>query len=283
VAFPEQKFGEQFMRGIIMFFSCNQRKISQTVLFCVFLTVSITAFAGPRADKKARPDSGEKVIVASTSWVAAIAEAAGAKNVRILAPVELKHPPEYELRPSDLMLVSGADYVLYAGWERFAEKLTETAGVGATIVRIRTDNDPAVLQEEAEKLAAMFGTEESFRSWRSEFDRLTEDIQLKIHQAYPDRRAVVQRMQLPFIRWLGFEIIGEYGPAEPSPALIVELARLGPVLVIDNYHGPSGTPIAEAAGVPYAELINFPGKDGTKTLADVFQYNLDILIKASGR
>ena len=259
------------------------RKIFQTVLFCVFLALSITAFAGPSADKKAQPGSGEKVIVASTSWVAAIAEAAGAKNVRILAPVELKHPPEYELRPSDLTLVSRADFVLYAGWERFAQKLTETAGSKAVIVKVRTDNDPIVLKEEAEKLASMFGTEESFRSWRSDFDRLTGDIQLKVRQAYPDRRAVVQRMQLPFVKWLGFDVIGEYGPAEPSPALILDLARLKPVLVIDNYHGPSGIPIAEAARVPYAELINFPGKDGTKTLADVFQYNMEVLIKVSGR
>jgi zinc transport system substrate-binding protein/iron/zinc/copper transport system substrate-binding protein len=150
-------------------------------------------------------------------------------------------------------------------------------------VKIRTDNDPAVLKEEAGKLAALFGTEESFKLWCSEFDRLTGDIQSKIYQAYPERRAVVQRMQSPFIKWLGFDIIGEYGPAEPSPALILELARPGPVLVVDNYHGPSGTPIAEAAGGPYAELINFPGKDGTKTLADVFRYNMDVLIKVSGK
>jgi hypothetical protein len=251
--------------------------------FCVMLAVNFSAFAGGSADKNPRPDSGEKVIVASTSWVAAIATAAGARNVRILAPVELRHPPEYELRPSDLVLISRADFVLYAGWERFAQKLTETAGTGAVLMQVRIDNDPAVLIEEAEKLSVLFGTEESFKTWHSEFESFSQEIKSQIQTAYPNKRAVVQRMQLPFVTWLGFDIVGEYGPAEPSPSLILDLARLAPALVIDNYHGPSGQPVAETARVPYAELINFPGKDGTQTLADVFRYNADVLLKAAGR
>jgi hypothetical protein len=81
----------------------------------------------------------------------------------------------------------------------------------------------------------------------------------------------------------GLEIIGEYGPAEPSPAVIFQLVKTEPVLVIDNYHGPAGQPVAEAAGVPRAVLLNFPGKDGTKTLEDLFRYNADILLKAAVR
>jgi zinc transport system substrate-binding protein/iron/zinc/copper transport system substrate-binding protein len=86
-------------------------------------------------------------------------------------------------------------------------------------------------------------------------------------------------MQMPFMQWLGFEILGEYGPAEPSPALILELVNTKPVMVIDNYHSPAGWPIAEAAQVPYIELINFPGKDGTRTIEDVFRYNTNMLVK----
>jgi zinc transport system substrate-binding protein/iron/zinc/copper transport system substrate-binding protein len=50
-------------------------------------------------------------------------------------------------------------------------------------------------------------------------------------------------------------------------------------MVIDNYHNPSGKPISEAARVPYVELINFPGKDGTRTIEDVFNYNMNRLVK----
>lgn len=263
-----------------MFLNHGLRKYGLCVFICFAL--HSFAFAGPKADTSAPAVSGEKPVIASTTWVAALAEAAGAKNVRVLAPAELRHPPEYELKPSDLALVSGADYVLYAGWERFAEKLTETAGsAGVRLVTVRAENDPTVLIDEAEKLAALFGTTERFEAWRRDFENLTGELKTKITAAWPDKRAVVQRMQTPFIRWLGFDISGEYGPAEPSPALILELSRLQPAMVIDNYHGPSGRPVAEAAKVPYAELINFPGKDGTKTLEDVFRYNAGILINAA--
>ena len=262
-----------------MFFSFSRRKFCCMVFVCVFLALSFAVFAGAGTDRPV--NSEKKSIVASTSWVAAIAEAAGAENVRILAPVELRHPPEYELRPSDLVLVSGADYVLFAGWERFAQKLTETAGAKAALIQVRTDNDPVVLLEEAERLSILFGTEENFRRWRYEFENTIREIKSNVLGAYADRRVVVQRMQLPFIKWLGLDVVGEYGPAEPSPALIIELARLAPKIVIDNYHGPSGIPISAAARVPYAELINFPGRDGTRTLIDVFRYNEKILIDAA--
>jgi zinc transport system substrate-binding protein/iron/zinc/copper transport system substrate-binding protein len=258
----------------------RSRFVRRPLLCAVFLFAAAAGlFAGGRSEENT---SEKPVIVASTSWVAAIAEAAGLENVSILSPVELKHPPEYELKPSDLRLVNQSRAVLYAGWEMFAKKLAETAeGSNIAAVRVTTANDPDALIAEAEKLARQFGTTAAFEQWKTGFKRLTGDIRTRVFAAYRDKRAVVQRMQTPFMRWLGFEIRGEYGPAEPSPAVIVDLVKLKPALVVDNYHGPSGKPVAEAAKAPYAELINFPGKDGTKTLEDVFRYNADVLIKAS--
>ena len=40
---------------------------------------------------------GSKKVVASTSWAAAFADIAGADEVESIAPVNLRHPPEYEL------------------------------------------------------------------------------------------------------------------------------------------------------------------------------------------
>jgi zinc transport system substrate-binding protein/iron/zinc/copper transport system substrate-binding protein len=251
-------------------------------LFCaVFLFAAATTALFARGHSEA--DKSEKVVIlASTSWVAAIAEAAGLENVRILAPVDLKHPPEYELKPSDLQLVRESRTILYAGWEMFAQKLAETAdSSNIVVIKVNTTNDPDTLIAEAQKLSRQFGTVAAFEQWKARFKSLISDIQTNVLAAYPDKRAVVQRMQTPFIKWLGFEITGEYGPAEPSPGVILDLVNLKPALVVDNYHGPSGAPIAEAAKAPYAELINFPGKGGTKTLEDVFRYNADVLIKAA--
>jgi zinc transport system substrate-binding protein/iron/zinc/copper transport system substrate-binding protein len=259
-----------------MVFSSRIQFVRRLSCGAVLIFAAAMLFARGRYDEN---KSEKPVIVASTSWVAAIAEAAGLENVRILAPVDLKHPPEYELKPSDLQLVSRSRVILYAGWEMFAKKLAETAdGANVTAIKVNTTNDPDVLIAEAQKLAGQFGTTAAFEKWRDNFRIETNDIRTKVLAAWPDKRAVVQRMQTPFIKWLGFEIIGEYGPAEPSPQVILTMVNLKPALVVDNYHGPSGMPIAEAARAPYAELINFPGKGGTKTLSDVFRYNAAILI-----
>jgi len=224
----------------------------------------------------------DKVIIASTSWVAAIAQAAGAENIRILAPVTLQHPPEYELKPSDLRAASKADIILYAGWEVFAEKLADTAGsAGVQMIQVNTTMSPESIKAEAKRLSEIFGTQAKYEKWAASFDKLTTELRQKIQAASRNKTAVVQRMQTDYAKWAGLNIIGEWGPAEPSPAVILSLVKLKPDLVIDNYHGPSGEPIAEAAKASYVQLINFPGKGGTKTIDDVFRYNAELLIKAA--
>ena len=54
-------------------------------------------------------------VVASTSWVAAMARAAGAERITVLAPMELKHPPEYDFKPNDIIAATQAQWVLWAG------------------------------------------------------------------------------------------------------------------------------------------------------------------------
>jgi hypothetical protein len=242
-----------------------------------FLGVSPALFA--KGNKESGKVAENDVIIASTSWVAAIAYCAGAENVHILAPVDLRHPPEYELKPSDLTAASKAHLIIYAGWEMFAKKLAETAGsAGVEVLQIRVSNDPNDIKAEAKKIAELLGTTEKYEAWAAGFDAFTAGIRDDVGRVYGGRRAVVNSMQTPFISWLGIDIAGEYGPAEPSPALVLELVNLKPDVVIDNYHNPSGRPIAEAAKAPYAELINFPGKDGTQTIEDVFRYNAGILL-----
>jgi ABC-type Fe3+-hydroxamate transport system substrate-binding protein len=224
---------------------------------------------------------GEKLVVASTSWIAAIARAGGAEHIRVLAPAELRHPPEYELKPSDLAAASRADLVLYAEWDTFARRLKETAGsAGVRALEIKTSNRPEDIKEEARRIAGVLDTADRYASWEAAFDSLAEEIRRRVSGRWVGRRVVVERMHRPFAEWLGLDIAGEYGPAEPSPAVIAGLARLGPDLVIDNYHVPAGRPIAEAAGAAYAELINFPGRDGTLTIEDLFSYNARALLRA---
>lgn len=77
----------------------GMHKISIGIAFIVLLGFPLLTGVGlPRiwgADDKT-------VVVASSSWTGAIAEAAGADEVRVLAPFELKHPPEYDYRRAKL-------------------------------------------------------------------------------------------------------------------------------------------------------------------------------------
>ncbi|MFA6506480.1 MAG: zinc ABC transporter substrate-binding protein [Treponemataceae bacterium] len=213
-------------------------------------------------------------VVASTSWTAAIARAAGAENVVVIAPLELKHPPEYEIKPSDLEAVKGAALVVYGGYEKFAKRLVETSGgTGTAELKLFTDNIPMAFKAEAKKVAEKLGTVPTYEQWAVSFDSYVSAMRSRVQAAYPDKRAVVHKFLKTYVEWLGFEVVGTFGPGEPSPAVVLALVKLKPAVVIDNYHNPSGKPVAESLKAPLVELINFPGKGGTKSIEDVFAYN----------
>ncbi|MBE1490780.1 hypothetical protein [Plantactinospora soyae] len=45
-------------------------------------------------------------MVASTSWVGALAKAAGATDIIVVAPGNAQHPPDYDPKPSALAAVT---------------------------------------------------------------------------------------------------------------------------------------------------------------------------------
>lgn len=224
-------------------------------------------------------------VVASTSWTAAIATAGGATDVLVIAPLDLKHPPEYELKPSDLEAVSGAALVVYSGYEKFAKRLAETsAGAGTEVLALYTDNLPPVFKREARKVAEKLGTTAAYEAWETGFDAQLEVMKARIGAAYPDKRAVVHKYLATYAEWLGLEVIGTFGPGELSPSALLTIVKAKPALIVDNWHNVSGKGIAESlSGAAYVELINFPGKDGTRTIEDVFTYNEKRFLNAAPR
>jgi len=249
------------------------RKSTLIFALLVFLAISVTTIAAQ-----------SPTIVASTSWTGAFARAAGASNVTVIAPLDLKHPPEYEIKPSDLDKVRGAKLVVFAGYEKFALKLTETAGgEKASMLKITTENHPDTVKQQSKLIADALGTTAAWEKWTKEFDAVAAQYKADVQKAYPNRNAIVHKMQRPGVEWLGWEIVGEFGAAEPSPAVVAELAQKGAVIVIDNYHNPVGQAIAESARAKYVQLINFPGKDGTASIEDVYRYNARALVSAAGQ
>ena len=98
--------------------------------------------------------------VASTSWVAAIAEIAGLDGVDTVAPADLKHPPEYEITPMDVAKVAKAEIFMYGGYEAMMKTIAEAAEVKEECkVQVRTTNTLSNLTLQVEKISKKAGTE----------------------------------------------------------------------------------------------------------------------------
>lgn len=221
-------------------------------------------------------------VVASTAWTGAFASAAGAEDIAVLAPFDLAHPPEYELRPSDIRTIANADLVIYAGYENMVERLLEAAGGGeATALQIQTVHSLPVLTSSIMAIAKELGTEaeasatldsirELFSAWRVEV----------AGYALGARPVAVHFHQQALARELGMNVVAVFGPAPLEAREIDEITKAEPVLIIDNGHNPVAAPIAETTEAPVAVWYNFPGIDGTRTLFDIFELNRRRLARA---
>ncbi|MDC7218364.1 MAG: zinc ABC transporter substrate-binding protein [Spirochaetales bacterium] len=221
-----------------------------------------------------QPESS--TILATTSWTAAFAHLAGV-DAALLAPYEMQHPSEYELKPSDMALVGNAEMIVFAGYENMVGKIQENAGSDTTqMVQITTVMNQATMEESVMKIAAAAGTEEEARKNLDEMSKLLESSRAELDKAgYKGQKAVVHFFQQAFAREMGFEVVAVYGPQPLQAAQIGEIAALEADIIIDNWHNAVSQPLQEV--LPYAksvEWINFPGKGETETLFDVVEYNI---------
>ena len=222
----------------------------------------------------------KEMVVASTSLAGAIVKAAGAKEVRVITPGEMRHPPEYDLRPSDLLKFEGADIVVYGGYERMVSKLLETSkNKNILAIQIDTGTSPENLMVQARKIAAVLKTEKEEQIWEEGFLRKLEGLKEKL-SPFSAKRTVVHRFAQPFAKWAGLSIVQVIAPGELTPKAIAEALVQKPDLVVDMLHFPTAQTIAENAKCKYIHVINFPGVEYTKSLEDIFKYNSTQLINA---
>jgi zinc transport system permease protein len=223
--------------------------------------------------------STQEAIVASTSLAGAIAKAAGAKEVRVIVSSEMRHPPEYDLKPSDLLKFEGAKVVIYGGYERMVSKLLETSkNKNILAIQINTDTSPENLISQARKISEVLKTEKEEQVWEERFLERLKELQKKINP-FSGKRAIVHKFAQPFAQWSGLHIVQIVSPGELTPKVIGDAIAKNPELVVDIYHFPVAQVIAENARCKYVQVINFPGVENTKTLEDLFQYNSTQLIK----
>ncbi len=226
------------------------------------------------------PTVHAQTIVASTSLTGALARAAGAREVRILTPPDVKHPPEYELRPSDFAKFDGASAVVFAGYERMVQKLVDASrNRSIAVVRVDSAASPENLIAQARKIAAVLRTGKEEETWEKRF--LEHLASLKNRLApWSGKKAVVHLHAQGFAEWAQLSVVQVVMPGEISPKAVADAVTKQPDIVVDILHMPAARVIAENARCRYVQLINFPGVEKTTTLEDLFAYNTAQISKA---
>ena len=240
--------------------------------FRLFLFLFLGAFQLHSA-----PQEEEGVpVVTTTAWTAAFARMAGVTDTRILAPYELRHPSEYELRPSDIEAVMQAEYVIFAGYENMVNKIKEAVGGDKSeLIQITTTYQMVTVRESVLKIASIAGDVIEAETNLVEMERFYAEWKDELSsEGITDLKVVVQFFHKPLANELGLPIVGVFGPGPLEAKQIADLAGQSFDLIIDNWHNETGTPLKEA--VPeslYVSFVNFPGAHETKTLLDVLEYN----------
>jgi zinc transport system substrate-binding protein len=220
-------------------------------------------------------------VIATTSWTAAYALTAGATDVSVLAPYEMVHPSEYELRPGDISRLSKTNLIVYAGYEVMIGQIKAGLKIPEEkMLKISTSYNYTEIEESVMLIAKRLGTEQTAKKNLEEIKQLLLKGRIEVHQKGLDEQPVlVHFFQESFARELGIKPALIFGPAPPEPKQILEMARTHAVLIMDNAHNPVGGSVKEILkNGDYKLLLNFPGLYQTRTISDVIRYNINQLI-----
>lgn len=221
-----------------------------------------------------------KKVVASTSWAAAFADIAGADEVESIAPVNLRHPPEYEITVSDVQKISDSEVFIFAGFERMMKTLGTKVPNKGVSVQVVLDNSLATVKESTLKIAQALGTEEIQKARFAEYEKLVKDGQKKaLKKKLNKKKVLCNKNQTYLAKELGLDIVGVFGPGPVSAEELLEAKKAGYDLIIDNIHNPTGKPVTEILPkAKYIEWRNFPTAVEHDALKKVVADNIDSLL-----
>ena len=249
--------------------------------FILFLTcVAFCCFSCRSKNDSSGATTGSSVI-ATSSWTAAYAQVAGADNIIILAPVEMSHPSEYELRPSDIPKLMGATVIVYAGYEIMSEQLKKGLNLPPEkLLLIQTEYSYETIEKAVMELAVRLGTENIARENLLEIRRVFDDGRKAVVEKNElGLRVAVHHFHVPLAKELGLDPVVIFGPAVPELSEIVSVSRTEVTMLLDNFHNPVGQSLKEILpNARYKQLLNFPGSQGTHTLSDVIRYNVSQIV-----
>lgn len=232
--------------------------------------------------------SAEKTvqIVATNSWTAAFAKMAGL-DAEVLAPSDMTHPPEYELRPSDLKKIKNADFLIFGGYEVMMSTVFESLDKESEqMVQVTTSYDPDTVEASVLAIAKKAGTvdvaKRNIAAYRAAITKGQQELK---DAGLSGKTVIVNFHQKPLAEALGFKVLGVFGPQPLSAKQIGELGKTSPSMIIDNVHNPIAAPLEEILKLDAVVLVNFPGytdergKQWPGTLQGVAEENIKILLE----
>jgi zinc transport system substrate-binding protein len=243
----------------------------KTFMRCALGALAFLAFLSPLAAQQ-KP----LWVVATNTWTAAFAAAAGIKDIVTLAPADLRHPAEYELKPSDVAALQGADLIVSTGFEVMAKRLAEAAGSQRIrVLQIGADYSLATMRSSLLAIAAVAGTETQAKASIEALENFMTAWKEEVSgEGLTGARVLVHVFQVPLMQELGFTVKGVFGPGPLEAGQIAKLSTQPVAFIVDNWHNEVGGPLRETLpSARYVSLINFPGPDGTVTLLDVLTDN----------
>ena len=255
--------------------------VALLVFILVFSFVCSSVFAqGVKESASSTNSVSSTSYVASTSWVAAIAELAGIDDVITIAPANLKHPPEYEITPDDMVNVINAKLFMHAGYEKMMNTISNAAGLDKDkIVKVKTTNTLENLSNMVSMLSERAGTQEKAQERFSEYEKMIVEARARIASSpNKDIEVYANKNQSQFAEDLGLNVVSTFGSGELTASQIEEANSKSYTLVIDNYHSPVASPIAEVS--PSSIILiwrNFPDHLGSNALYNVIKENLETL------
>ncbi|MBB6482152.1 hypothetical protein [Spirochaeta isovalerica] len=225
-------------------------------------------------------------VLATNAWTAAFVKMAGG-NAELLAPADMVHPPEYELKVSDVVKIRDADFLVYAGYEALMKTVLESFKKPEDrMIQITTSYESGTLEASVLAIADKIGTRSVAEKNIAEYRKFITESQNRLKEkGIFGRDVLVNFHQKPFAQALGFNILGVFGPQPLNPRAIAELGRLEPELILDNIHNPMAAPLEEILNLDAVVLINFPGfpmEGGRETPSDlpsVAERNLEEILK----
>jgi len=265
----------------------------------LLLAVSVLAgFAGSSAAKL--------VVVATTTQMKAVLDEVGGPYIRTSELIPGGScPGHYDVRPGDIRKLGGGAVLFIHGYEGFIPRLVAAAPKpGPRVVRVEiTDSwlKPASHISAARTVcthlsrldprnAKAYQTRLSAVIARSK--KLETELKGAVSRAgCAGKPVAASDQQAPFLRWLGFKVVVEYGRSEDFTAAglhrITKAARGGRVrLVVDNLQSgeDAGATIAKSLGAARVTLSNFPnGYARTSTWEACVRDNVQrLLAKAKG-